>query len=219
MPKKAIIAGATGLIGKQLLTQLTHSDIYDQITVLSRREVKSENAKVKIEIVDFDKLDVLSDYWKADDVFCCLGTTMKKAGSKDAFRKVDFEYPMEIARCAKKNGATSYHLISALGADSKSGVFYNQVKGEAEQAIKKVGFTCYHIYRPSLLFGNREEFRLGEKIGIHIFKFFNFLMIGPLKKYKGIQSFKVAHSMFTEAKKCEPGYFIHESVDMQKQYV
>ena len=215
MPKKAIITGATGLIGEQLLELLANSENYNSVIVLSRREVHYQNSKIQLEVVDFDALDDQADFWQVDDVFCCLGTTMNKAGNKQLFRKVDYHYPLEIAQAAYNNGATAFHLVSALGADTRSSIFYNKTKGEVEEAIKKVNYPKFHIYQPSLLFGDRGEFRLGENVGIFFFKVFSFLMLGPLKKYRGIESGKVANAMFQQAQNDEKGHFIHESLEMQ----
>ncbi len=216
MPKKALIVGATGLIGEQLLGLLAESDKYSQITVLSRRNIDYPQPKVKVEVVNFESLNPEADFWEADDIFCCLGTTMKTAGSKEAFRQVDYEYPLRVAQLSKNKGANGYHIVSALGADPSSSVFYNKVKGEIEESINSIGFDEYHIYRPSLLFGDRKEFRFGEKLGIYFAKAIGFLMVGPLKKYRGIHSAKVAKAMFANAQKSESGYFIHESAEMQK---
>lgn len=215
MPKKALVVGATGLIGEQLVDLIANSDLYNQVIVISRREYKVESDKVLVQIVDFENLDIEASYWNVDDVFCCLGTTMKKAGSKEAFKKVDLDYPIKIAQVTKAKGANSYHLISALGADAKSSVFYNRIKGQAEDAIAQISFDRYHIYQPSLLYGNRQEFRLGEKVGIILFKALNFLMLGPLKKYRGIESTKVAKAMLSFASTEQKGHFIHSSDELQ----
>jgi uncharacterized protein YbjT (DUF2867 family) len=148
----------------------------------------------------------------ADDAFCCLGTTIRQAGTKEAFRKIDFEYPVELAKRLKENGATGYYLVSALGANHKSSIFYNKVKGETEAAINDVGFNAYHIFRPSLLLGDRKEQRAGEDAAKVFYKIFGFLI--P-KKYQAIDSFKVAKAMVQKAKENVAGKFIYESTDIQ----
>jgi uncharacterized protein YbjT (DUF2867 family) len=148
----------------------------------------------------------------ADDVFCCLGTTIKQAKTKEAFRKIDFDYPLELATLLKANGATQFLLVSALGSDKNSRIFYNQVKGEVEEAIGKVGYTGYHIFRPSLLIGPRNEARAGENAAKTVYKIFGFLIPA---KYKGIESIKVARAMLNFAKEDKPGTFIHESLSLQ----
>ena len=130
----ALIAGATGLIGNELLQLLIRGRHYQKISVLSRREIETSSKRVATVITDYSRLsdkDVSND---VTDVFCCLGTTMKKAGSKETFREVDYDYPLKIARIARQRGAQKYLLVSAMGASAKSPIFYNQVKGEIEQA-------------------------------------------------------------------------------------
>jgi len=215
MSKTAIIAGATGLVGNELLQLLLQSDAYEKVIALTRKPLATTHAKLDNEIVDFDKLDTLAEVLKGDDVFCCLGTTMKKAGSKEKFKKVDYEYPINLAAITKKQGAEQYFLISALGADKNSSVFYNKVKGEVEEEIKKLDFQSFHVFRPSLLLGPRKEDRVGEDAAKTIFKIFGFIFVGPLKKYKAIKHDKVARAMLTIANKNESGFHIHESKELQ----
>lgn len=215
MPKTAIIAGATGLVGHELLHLLLKSDTYNKVIALTRKPLEITDTKLDNEIIDFEKLDTLAEVLKGDDVFCCLGTTMKKAGSKEKFKKVDYEYPLNLAAITKKQGAEQYLLISALGADKNSSVFYNKVKGEVEEGIKKLDFKSFHVFRPSLLLGPRKEDRVGEDAAKSIFKIFGFIFIGPLKKYKAIKHDKVARAMLTIASKNESGFHIHESKELQ----
>jgi uncharacterized protein YbjT (DUF2867 family) len=194
--KTAIIAGATGLIGKQLLFNLIESEVYDKIIALVRKEIPFHSPKLVQVIVDFDNLPLIADNLKADDVFCCLGTTIRKAGSQEAFKKVDYDYCLNLAKETHINGSKNFFLVSALGANSKSKIFYKQVKGELEEAISKVGFNSFYIFRPSLLLGNRNEFRLGEKIMQIIMKPISKLMFGSMKKYAAIESQQVAKAMY-----------------------
>lgn len=212
--KTALIVGATGLIGKQLLDLLLVSDHYTRVTAVVRKPLGIQHAKLKVLIVDFDNLDAHADELKADDVFCCLGTTMKQAKSKDAFRKVDFEYPLEIGRITKAKGASHCLLVSALGADKSSSIFYNKVKGETEQALKLIGFDALHIFRPSLLLGSREEDRAGESAAKVFYKMFGFLI--P-KKYQAIDSLKIARAMLHFAQQTTPVIHmqVHESASLQ----
>ncbi len=212
MPTRvALLAGTTGLVGSSLLEMLLASDGYTHVVALSRKPLDITHAKLENIVVDFDKL---SDYpLQADDVFCCLGTTMKQAKSKEAFRKVDFDYPLQLAKQTKETGATQYLLVSALGAKSTSAIFYNKVKGEIEETITAVGFTSFHIFRPSLLLGSREEQRSGEDAAKVFYKLFNFLI--P-KKYKGIEAEKVARAMLVKALDKTPGKFVHESDSLQR---
>lgn len=211
--KTALIAGSTGLIGKQLLELVLDDSHYVEVKAISRKPIAIANPKFKNIVLDSDGLEANADLLKADDVFCCLGTTIRNAGSKEVFRKIDFEYPLELARLTKMQGASQYLLITSLGSDKTSSVFYNKVKGEVEEAIDAVNFQTYHIFRPSLLMGPRSESRSGEEAGKVFFKYFGFLV--PLK-YKGIESIKVARAMLHFAKQTQNGNFIHESKELQQ---
>ncbi|TDE14564.1 oxidoreductase [Dyadobacter psychrotolerans] len=211
--RTALLVGSTGLIGGQLLTKLLHSPYYDKVIVLTRRPSRHTNTKLTEVIFDFDNPD--APQIKADDIFCCLGTTIKKAGSKEAFKKVDLEYPLTIATLAQRNGAEKFLIVSAMGADADSGIFYNQVKGQVEQGLISLKYPSLHIFRPSLLLGEREETRLGEKVGEVLATVFKPIMFGPLKKYRAIDSGKVANAMLAFAKKSEKGVFIHNSAELQ----
>jgi uncharacterized protein YbjT (DUF2867 family) len=152
---------------------------------------------------------------RVSEVFCCLGTTIKKAGSQAAFRKVDFEYPVEIAKLAAQNNAEQFLLVTALGANPESAIFYSRVKGEVEIAVQRLPYRAIHIFRPSLLLGNRAETRLNEKIGAVAMKTFSFLMFGALQKYRPIAASAVAAAMIKAAKRGQPGVHIHESDKIQ----
>lgn len=206
----ALIAGATGLVGNCLLNKLCEDPYYHTVYVLTRRPVEQQHTKIKEMIINFDELDE-SDMPEVDDVFCCLGTTMKKAGSKSAFRKVDYHYPLKIARFTYEKGAKQFFLISAMGADKESVFFYNQIKGEIETSIAKIGFSATHILRPSMLLGAREEKRMGEKIGQVVMQGIAPVMLGALKKYKPIEGDVVAQAMVNIAKKGLEGPYIFES--------
>jgi uncharacterized protein YbjT (DUF2867 family) len=210
--KTALIAGSTGLIGSQLMQLLLNDDHYTIVKAISRKPLEITHPKLENIVLDFDRLTEHHDKLKADDVFCCLGTTIKKVKTKEKFRKVDFDYPVELAKLTKANGAEQYLLVSALGADKNSKIFYNQVKGEVEEAIGQIGFKSYHIFRPSLLMGDRNESRSGEEAGKVFFKYFGFLV--PVK-YKGIDSIKVARAMQQLAVLYQNGMQIHESKELQ----
>ena len=212
--KTALLIGATGLIGGQLLTKLLHSPFYSKVIVLTRRALDLRNTKLTEVIFDFDRPD--ASRIMADDIFCCLGTTIKKAGSRETFKKVDFEYPLKVAKLAKLNGANKYIIVTAMGADPKSGIFYNRVKGEIESELKQLNFDSLHILQPSLLLGDRQESRTGEKIGEVLAAVFRPIMLGPLKKYRAIDSEKVANAMIAFAKLPEKGVFVHDSGELQK---
>ncbi len=210
--KTALIAGSTGLIGKNLLQLLLESDQYNLIKAITRKPLDFQHPKMENIVVDFDKMTEQYAHFKTDDVFCCLGTTMKQAGSKAAFKKVDYDYPIEIAKVCKSQGAKQYLLVSALGANKKSSVYYNRIKGEVEEAIEAIGYDRYHIFRPSLLMGKRVEKRGGENAAKLFYNIFGFIIPA---KYKGISSEKVAKAMLHFSSTVGNGKFIHESGQLQ----
>ncbi len=213
--RNALIAGATGLVGKHLLSMLLNSSEYKKVYVLSRRPLGEKHPKLEEIIIDFDKLPE-QELPAAEDIFCCLGTTMKKAGSKEAFRKVDFVYPYELANKALENAAEQYLLVSAMGANRNSFFFYNRVKGEVEEGISKLpGYKSISIFRPSLLLGEREEKRLGEGIANKLMRFLKPLMVGPLRKYRGIHARTVANGMLKAAQQKVRGVHIYESEEIK----
>ncbi len=211
--KVALLAGGTGLIGSQLLQLLVEDEGYNKVKCLTRNTLPISHDKIEIIKTNGENLNEVSSFLVADDVFCCLGTTIKKAGTKEAFRKIDFDYPLHLAQLTQAHGARQFLLISALGADPSSSVFYNKAKGDVEEAIAAIGFNTYHVFRPSLLLGNRSEERSGEDAAKIFFKFFGFIIPG---KYKAIDSAKVARAMLAMAKKNEQGTFIYESKLLQR---
>ncbi|WP_026672260.1 NAD(P)H-binding protein [Alkalihalobacterium bogoriense] len=208
--KSALIVGATGLIGNELLLYMIDQEVYEQITVFVRRPLQIKNKKIKEVVIDFDKLEHYSSFFAVDDVYCCLGTTIKKAKSKQQMEKVDVDYPVKIAELAKQKGATQFIVISAIGADSSSAVFYSRLKGTLEEKVLSVHFNRLLIFRPSLLLGDRKEFRLGEATAAFLAPVFSIFCMGKLKKYKPVEARMVAVSMFQEAQKKEHGTFIYE---------
>lgn len=216
--RTALLAGATGLIGGHCLRFLLDGGTYDSVIVLVRKETSLKHPKLRQVTVDFDNLEKYSAQINAADIFCCLGTTIKKAGSQSNFKKVDFEYPMKVAQIALANGAKQYLIVTAMGANRHSLIFYNRVKGEVEEALKKLSYPTLHIFRPSLLLGERNESRAGEKIGTIMFNLSAPLFIGPLRKYKAIEGKAVACAMVACAKRGEAGTFTHESDEIQKIY-
>lgn len=213
--RSALIVGATGLVGKELLNILLKESKYETVKVLTRRRAPISHPKLEQIITDFDQLDQYSHHFQVDDVYCCLGTTIKAAGSQQAFKKVDFTYPLELAKLTKASGAQKFFIITAMGADKNSKFFYNRVKGEVEEELKKLGFATLHIFRPSLLLGKREEFRFGEKIGVLLSPVLSILLFGPLKKYKPIHARDVAMAMYQASKISDSSIFIHESSEIQ----
>lgn len=188
---KAIIVGSTGLVGTELVKQLSMDSEFTKITALVRKKSGLSLSKFEEFEVDFDNLP--KEVFEGQDVvFCCLGTTIKKAGSKEAFKKVDFEYPLNVAKIATEKGVKCYTIVTAMGSDAKSSIFYNQVKGEIENALIDLKFLRLGIFRPSMLLGDRSEFRIGESIGQGIMNLLGFLI--P-KNYKAIHGKKVAKAM------------------------
>jgi uncharacterized protein YbjT (DUF2867 family) len=211
--RKALIVGATGLIGSSTLKYLFNDPVYSEVTALVRRTpLLANHRKLKEVITDFTHLDKTLSTITANDVFCCLGTTIKKAGSQDAFRKVDLSLVVDVARVMRKQGTEQFIVISAMGANRSSKVFYNRIKGEMEEALKGLGYPCVRIIRPSLLLGHREEFRLGERIGIMMSPLWKLLLVGSLKKYRPVEADAVARFMVNAAKE-EPvdGVHVYES--------
>lgn len=211
MSRTALLAGSTGLIGAQLLELLLADARYDRVIALSRKPlaVHSKLENVLLNTGEWDKLSNL----KADDVFCCLGTTIKQAKSKQAFRAVDYDYPLQLAIALKGNGAKQFLLVSALGANKKSSIFYNQVKGEIEEAISALAFESTSIFRPSLLLGDRKEQRAGEDAAKVVYKYLGFLIPS---KYKGIESSKVARAMLVESQSGKSGVHVYESAALHQ---
>lgn len=209
--RTAIVVGASGLVGKACLYELLEAQEYTRIVAVVRKPLALKYHQLHQLVVDFDNLDQYADQLVADDVFCCLGTTIKIAGSQDNSRKVDFDYPVKIAELALKNGAEQFLIVSAIGADSSSSIFYNRVKGDVEAAVSALGYPAVHIFRPSLLVGDRREVRVGELIGKYVMMATGFFFLGPLKKYKSIHGGTVAKAMVKVALKHEHGHFVYNS--------
>lgn len=197
---KVVVAGGTGLTGRSLLALLEADDAFTEVIALTRREQHSEG-KIRWVSIDFNrKSDYLKAVADADVVFCCLGTTMKKAGSKNAFIEVDYTYVIQLAEAAKFQGVRQFSAMSAMGADEKSRVFYNHVKGRMENRLRALRFRELIIFRPSLLLGPRQENRPGEKAGIVLAKLFSPLLRGPLAAYHPVNVGDIARAMIRESK-------------------
>lgn len=192
--RSAIVVGGTGLVGNALVKLLCDSEEYVSVTVLSRRKLDFEHPKLTVKVRSFDQLEE-EDIDFAHEVFCCLGTTMKKAKTREQFEKVDVEYPLHIASLAKKSGIIHFIMISAMGASEKSAFYYNKVKGKVERELIALDLPQLSIIRPSLLVGDRKEFRLGEKTGEWILKGLNPFFIGSFKKYRPIEADQLALAM------------------------
>jgi uncharacterized protein YbjT (DUF2867 family) len=199
---KALIVGATGLIGKQVLEILRNDPEIESVTSLNRKKDETEG-KVSHKKIDFDNLNQLDFTQQFDIAFCCLGTTIKIAKTKENFKKVDYQYVVDFAELAKENGVKSFSVISAMGANAKSSIFYNKVKGEMEEALQKVGIKGLLVLRPSLLLGDRKESRFGEKVGEVVMWLLKPIFIGSWRNYAAVQSKHVAQTM-VHATKTQP---------------
>lgn len=211
--KTAIIIGATGLVGSTLVKKILDNPNYSKVTLLLRKPLDIQHPKLQQEIVDFDKLDATKII--GDDLFCAMGTTLRKAGSKEAQYKIDCTYPYEFGKIAKTNGVKQYILVSSIGSDANSNSFYLRTKGDLEQKIKALDFENFISVRPSFILGDRQEFRLGEKIGIVLAKAISPLLLGSLKKYRGIEAAQIAKSMQVLANKGLTGVHFFESDELQ----
>ena len=196
MIRNALIAGATGLVGKELVSLLIKSGYYNSLHMATRKPYTWHHQKITSHTLSFDDFESLETGAIVQDVYICLGTTMKKAGSKDNFRKVDYEYVLNVAKWAKNHKAEKLAVISSVGAKADSGNFYLRTKGEMEKALTGLKLPHLIIFRPSLLLGIREEFRLTEKLSAAIISPFAGLMRKKLKKYAPVEASQVARAMF-----------------------
>lgn len=205
--KTAVVIGSTGLIGGILIEKLAHERTWSQILAITRKPTAFSNPKIRGITFDFQRWEELDLQIKSFaginglDFFCCLGTTISKAGSEEAFKKVDHNAVVEFAEVASRCSAESLIIVSALGADPTSSVFYNRTKGEMERDVEKVALKSLHFLRPSLLLGDRAEFRFFERLAILLAPVYSVLLIGPLKKYRPVQANAVAGAMVALANK------------------
>ena len=213
--RTALLLGASGLVGGHCLRLLLEDEVYGKVRALVRRPLSVEHPKLEQQVIDFDQLDGAAALITGDDVFCCLGTTMKQARSRPAFRRVDFTYPHEIAKRALNNGAEQFLIISSLGARPRSRFYYSRVKGDIEQAIRALDYRSVQIFRPSLLLGDRHPSRLGERLGMSLGKALSLLMTGPLRKYRPIEAETVASAMLAIAREQPKGVNIFPSQHIQ----
>lgn len=194
--KSAILFGTSGFIGGYLLEELLADPQYEQITIVVRRELPVTHPKLKVLLGGISELTMMKDQLVADEVFIALGTTRKHTPDIQEYYKVDHDYPVQAARIARQNGAKTVCVVTAVGADSRSNVFYIRTKGDAERDIISLDFDHTHIFRPSMLMGNRKEFRLMEKCIIGIWTVLNPLIVGKrFTKYRGIKGSDVARAM------------------------
>lgn len=200
MGKTAIVLGASGITGSALLEKLTNDKDFDSVKIFTRRTIHSKHPKVKEYLVDLLDLEKHKIEFNGDVVFCCIGTTKKNTPDKTQYKAIDYGIPVNAARLAKENNIKVFIVISALGADANSKIFYNRTKGKMENGVLLQQIEQTYILQPSLIDYVRNE-RLGEKIGVYIMRIFNFLLFGPLKKYKSITPLEIAEAMIQLTKR------------------
>ncbi len=195
MKKIAIVLGASGLTGNLVLENLLKDENYQEIKLFSRKAMPLKNPKVTEYLGDITQLKTFEKDFNAHEVYCCIGTTAKKTPDQDLYHQIDFGIPVEAAKLCKKNKIDTFLVVSAIGANAKSSIFYNRTKGEMEQAVLEQNIPNTYILRPSLIIGKRNETRFAEKIALYLFKFFNPLFFGKYKKYRAIEASAIAKSM------------------------
>jgi uncharacterized protein YbjT (DUF2867 family) len=215
MQRTALIAGATGLVGACLLQLLLQGGRYERVVALVRTATGVVHPRLQEVLTNFSRLaDLIDDSTHplaVNDVFCCLGTTIKRAGAQQEFRKVDYEYPLALATLTQREGASRFSLISAVGANANSAVFYSRIKGELENAILRLDFQDCQFFRPSLLLGDRKQSRPGEWFAGCLAPVFSPLLIGPLEKYRPVPALAVANAMYLAAAERGHGVQYYES--------
>jgi len=207
---KALVVGATGLIGKECVLQLLQNSNYDEVIVWVRKSIGYSHAKLNEQIIDFSNIETIQ-ISGINHIFCCLGTTIKKAKNIEAYHKIDVDYVVQLAQLAEKNKVQKFVVISSLGANKTSSNYYLKMKGEMEEAVSKCNIPSIIILRPSMLLGKRQEFRMGELIGKAVMKTIGFVFIGKLKKYAGIKSSDVVKTMICLANQNNSGVLVYES--------
>ena len=195
MGKTAIILGATGLTGGIILNKLLVDDRYSSIKIFSRKSINNGNPKIIERTGNLYELRKFKDDFTADEVYCCVGTTVKKTPDKKVYKKIDYGIPVAAAKLCIENGIDTFLVISSLGADPKSSLFYNRTKGEMERDVLKENIKNTYILRPSFIIGDRNEKRIGESIGVGLVKLLRFVLVGKLKKYRTIEAVKIANAM------------------------
>lgn len=216
MNKTAIVLGSSGLTGSYLLKMLLDCSYYNRVISFVRKESGVKHNKLAEYIINFDKPELYRDLVKGDDLYCCLGTTIKKARSQEAFEKIDAFYPAIFADIAAVNNVKQFLIISSTGANIDSSNFYLRTKGKCEEAIQAANIPSISIFRPSLLLGERKESRPSEKISQGIMPLLSVLMIGKLKRYRPIKAKTVAQAMFVIARQKKEGIHIYESEEISE---
>jgi len=214
--RTAIVFGATGLIGRSLVNELTSSENYSLIKIFGRNEKRySSVEKIREFVIDFNRLPDYSEQITGDDLFICLGTTIKKAGSVEKMEEIDRDIPIRIASIASANRVNRIAVVSSIGADPGSKNYYLRIKGEMERGVMTLNFKTIAVVRPSILFGERNERRMGEAIGKFMMKIFGIFLVGKYLKYRGIEGKAVASAM-VKILSNRTGKEIYESDKLQK---
>jgi uncharacterized protein YbjT (DUF2867 family) len=216
MKKTAIILGATGLTGSILLQKLIKDDRYESIKLFSRSKIEGLPKKVTQFLGDLLKIEQFKADFTADELYCCIGTTAKKTPNKALYKKIDYGIPVTSAKLSKENGINTFLVISAMGANTKSSVFYNKTKGDMERDVLQQHIKNTYVLRPSLIGGQRKEHRILEKIGLTVFKVIEPLFIGKLKQYKIIDPENIAQAMINLANNTSHAEVIITSNDIKK---
>jgi uncharacterized protein YbjT (DUF2867 family) len=214
--RTALVLGATGLVGGLCVNLLLADAAWSEVRVIGRRKLDRSDPHLVQRIADLERLDEAADAFAVDDVFCCLGTTIKKAGSQEAFLRVDHDYPVAAARLANAQGATRFLLVTALGADASSRIFYNRAKGEVERDVSAIPFEGVALIRPSLILGDRAERRTAEAAAQKLAPLLSPILLGPLRKYRAIPATAVARAMVRLARERFTGVRVVESDELQR---
>ena len=213
--KKAAVIGASGFIGFFLLSELLNDPDYEQVTIVVRKQLDIQHPKLKTLIGDFSTLPNLKDQIEADEVFIAMGTTKSKTPDEKEYYQIDHDYPVLAARIARESGAKSVFIVTAVGANQHSKVFYLRTKGEVERDITSLGFEHAHFFRPSMLLGERKEHRALEKTLIKMWPVVQGIFVGGLSKYKGIEGRDVARAMIRAAKQQSKSVKVYEWKEMK----
>lgn len=209
--RSALVLGATGLIGGELIPQLLGNAEYGLVRALVRRPLGRTHPKLQAVTVSFDALEAHAEAFAVDDIYCALGTTVRKSGSQEQYRKIDVEYPSRAAVLGKRAGARNCLLVTAMGANPGSSLFYNRIKGEAEEGVKAAGLAATHIFRPSFLIGDRQEHRPLERAALPLLLALNWALVGPLRPYRAIHAATVARAMIRAALSDADGLHVYPS--------
>lgn len=205
----AMVIGATGLVGREVTNELLRSG-WKEVRLLTRRLLDIENGRLSQHLVDWERLEKYGELFHGvDALFCCLGTTIKTAGSQANFERVDLEYPLKAAELAHRAGVKQLLVVSAMGANSRSRQFYSRTKGRMEEGVSRSGIPGVHLFRPSLLLGERDEFRRGERAAAFLMTRLEFLMVGRAAKYRAVKGSTVARAMVHIAEASPPGIHVY----------